>query len=92
MLVFDIIAGVASILGLFASFAAFRQARSASTADNLAKDAILRRTLIEEFEIANNSMNQLLDLVRHNHHIEAAIRADDLSLTLSESPTEESHI
>ncbi len=86
MLVFDIIAGVASILGLLTSAAAFFQARSAATAANQAKNAILKRTLIEELEIACHSTNQLLDLIRHDHIIEAGIRADDLSLTLSELP------
>ena len=86
MLVFDIIAGVASILGLLASAAAFFQARSATTAANQAKNAVLKRTLIEEMEIASNSMNQLLDLLRHDHVMEAGIRADDISLTLSELP------
>jgi hypothetical protein len=83
---FDIIAGIASILGLVASMGAWLQARSASTAAKEARDGILLRTLADEFELACIKIDQLLDLVLHDRLPEAGIRAQELTSVLSEIP------
>src|SRR5713101_3007155 len=86
MATFTFIAGLASVLGLVFSFLAYLKASSASDAAKQAKQAILRNSFAEEFALACATMDQLLDLLRHGHHLEAGIRADELALDLSELP------
>lgn len=83
---FDVIAGIASILGLVASIGAWLQAKSASTAAEEARDAIVLRTLADEFELACVKIDQLLDFILHDRLPEAAIRAQELTSALSEIP------
>jgi hypothetical protein len=86
VVIFDIIAGLASIAGLYFSIRAFREAKSASQAARQARDAILSRTVAEEIELACMKGDQLLDLLEHERFLEANIRAHDLTSALSEIP------
>jgi hypothetical protein len=86
VLVFDIVAGVASIVGLCFSILAFVEAWSASRAARQARDAILSRTVAEEVELACVKGDQLLDLLEHDRFLEASLRARDLTSALSEIP------
>lgn len=86
MLVFDIVAGLASVVGLVFSVLAFVEARSASKAARQARDAILSRTVTEEVELACIKGDQLLDLLEHDRFLEASLRARDLTSALSEIP------
>lgn len=82
---FDIIAGLASIIGLLFSIGAFVQAGRASQAAKEARDGILVRTLADEFEVACTKAEQLLDFLQHDRLAEGAIRARELAGALSES-------
>jgi hypothetical protein len=86
VLLFDIIAGTASIAGLCFSVLAFLQARSASISARQARDAVLSRTVAEEIELACVRGEQLLELLEHDRFAEASLRARDLALALSEIP------
>ncbi len=86
MLHFDVIAGLASILGFVASVAAVIQARRASSAAKEARDAILIRTLADEFQAACNRMDELSDLILHDRLAEARRVARELTSLLSEIP------
>jgi hypothetical protein len=86
MIHFDVIAGLASILGFVASVAAVIQAGRASRAATQARDAILIRTLVDEFQTACNRMDELLDLVLHDRLAEAHRVARELTSMLSEIP------
>jgi len=83
---FDIIAGIASILGLIASLGAWLQAGSASKAANKAKESVEIRTLADEFELACGRMDQLLDFIAQDRLAGAALRATELAAILSELP------
>jgi hypothetical protein len=84
MISITIISDAASIIGLVFSFLAFLKARSASVAAIQAKQAIYKSSFADELALVCTSMDQLLDLLRHEHHLEAGIRADQLVLGLSE--------
>jgi hypothetical protein len=84
MTILTLIADTASIIGLVFSFLAFLKARNASEAANQAKKAILNSTYGEELALVCTSMDQLIDLLRHEHHLEAGIKAEDLVLKISE--------
>ena len=86
MTLFEFIAGLASILGLFMSLGALLQAHGAKVAASQARDRILARTLGDEFELACVKMDQLLDFLRHDRVAEAEIRVDELASFLSEIP------
>jgi hypothetical protein len=86
MFTFDVIAGLASVLGLIFSVCAFMQARIASRAAKEARDAIIVRTLADEFQLACRNTDELLDLVKHDRFPEAARVAHELTSTLSEIP------
>jgi hypothetical protein len=86
MFTFEIIAGVASVLGLVFSVAAFIQARSASLSARQARDAIITRTLADEFQLACSKMDELHRFVLHDLLPEAAYVAHELASTLSEIP------
>ena len=83
---FDVIAGLASVLGFIFSVAAFIQARRASSAAKEARDAILIRTLADEFQTACNRMDELLELILHDRLAEAHRVAHELTSMLSEIP------
>lgn len=74
------------MLGLLFSLGAFIQARRASVAAKQARDAMLIRTLADEFQMTCNKMDELLDLVVHDRVAEAARVAHELTSTLSEIP------
>jgi hypothetical protein len=86
MHVFDLIAGVASILGLGFSVGAMVQATRASTAAREARDGILLRTVADELDLACAKMDQLLDFLIHDRFSEAAMRLHELTGALSEIP------
>ena len=86
MLAFEIIAGVASIIGLGFSMAAFWQAKSASAAAREARDSILIRTLADEFALVCERIEQLSDLIEHDRFPEATMRAHEVATALSELP------
>ena len=86
MLIFSIVAGVASIIGLVFSFLAFIQARRASKAAREARESILRRNFADELELSCTKMDQLLDLIHHDRLPEAAMKAGELTTALSELP------
>ena len=83
---FNIVAGVASILGVFVTFLAFLQARRASVAATAARDAIVLRTLADELGLVCIRAEQLVDLLIHDRFDEAALRVADLVSELSEMP------
>ncbi len=83
---FNIVAGVASILGLFVSFLAFFQARKASVAATAARDAVIMRTLADELELVCARAEQLADFLSHQRFDEATLRVAELVSGLSEMP------
>ncbi len=90
---FGCIAGWASILGfsvgvgaLIQAWRASRAAERASQAAKEARDGVLIRTLADEFQLACNRMDDLLDLMLHDRLDEAARVAHELTSTLSEIP------
>ena len=93
MIWFNIIAGIASIVGLGFSLAALLAARRAaqradraSDAAKEARDAVTVRSLADEFQIACANADQLLDFLTHNRLLEARLRAHELTSALSEIP------
>jgi len=86
MSVFSLIAGIASIVGLYFSIRAFLAAKAASEAAREAQRGILTRTVAEELELACNNADQLLDLVENDRLAEARLRAHELTSVLSEIP------
>ena len=93
MIWFNIIAGIASIVGLVFSLAALlaarRAAKGADRASNAAKearDAVTVRSLADEFQIACANVDQLLDFLTHDRLQEARLRALELTSALSEIP------
>jgi hypothetical protein len=83
---FNIAAGLASILGLFASLLAFLQARKASAAAVAARDAVMIRTLVDELEVICVRAEQLVDFLVHGRFDESALRIAELVSGLSEMP------
>ena len=83
---FSIVAGVASILGLFVSFLAFFQARRASVAAAAARDAVIIRTLADELGHVCTRAERLVDFLIHQRFDEAALRVAELVSGLSEMP------
>lgn len=82
----NIVAGVASILGLSVSFVALFQARRASVAAAAARDAIMIRTLADELGLVCIRAEQLVDFLVHERFDEAALRVAELVSELSEMP------
>ena len=62
------------------------QAKSASAAAESARKAITIRTLADEFQLACERMDQLLDFIEHDRFAEAALRARELASALGEIP------
>ena len=83
---FDIYAGIASIVGCLLSLGALIQAGRASARAKEARDAIVLRTLADEFELACVRIDQLTDFISHDRLAEAVIRAQELTSALSEIP------
>ena len=83
----NVIFGVASILGLVFSALAFWQAKNASRAAREARDNAIMRTLADELEIACLRTDQLTDFLAHGRIAEAALRAQELTSSLSEIPS-----
>ena len=86
MIWFNIVAGLASLLGVWFSFWAWKRARRASEAAEEARDAVTIRTLADEFQLACERADQLLDFVQHDRIPAAALRAQELASALSEIP------
>jgi hypothetical protein len=83
---FNLVAGIASILGLFASALAAFQARRASQAAAEARQAVITRPLSDELRLACVHAEQLVHYISGSRHQEAALRADELTFHLSELP------
>jgi hypothetical protein len=83
---FNVIAGVASFIGLFFSATAAVQARRASKAAIAARNAAIVRTLADELQLASTRAEQLVDFLAHGRFGEAALRSDELTYSLSELP------
>lgn len=83
---FEITAGIASIVGCLLSLGALIQAGRARAAAKQARDGIVLRTLADEFELAGERMDQLLDFIAQDRLAEAALRATELASALSELP------
>ena len=83
---FNIIAGVASLFGLWFSIWAWVRAKSASKAAKEARDAVTLRTVADELQFACERLDQLLDFVQHDRIPEATLRAQELATALSEVP------
>jgi len=90
---FNVIAGVASIVGLLLSGVAAiqarqasKQAKRASQAAIAARDAAIVRTLADELQLASTRAEQLVDFLTHGRFGEAALRSDELTYSLSELP------
>ena len=83
---FNLVAGIASILGLLFSALAFRQAKNASAAAREARDAVRIGTLASELETLCVRAEQLLDFLLHKRLAEASLRVGELGSLLSEIP------
>ena len=84
--IFNLVAGVASILGFgMSAYAAF-MARRASQAAAEAREAILMRTFGDELQLTCVHAEQLVGYINGSHYPEAALRADELTFRLSELP------
>ena len=83
---FEIAAGIVSVFGLLFSLLAWIRAGRATTAAHEARNAITIRTLADEFQLACERMDQLLDFIEHERFEEAALRARELASALSEIP------
>ena len=83
---FEIIVGIASLLGFLFSIGAFVQAGRATKAAREARDRIALRTLADEFQLACANVDQLLDFLTHDRMAEARLRTLDLTSVLSEIP------
>jgi hypothetical protein len=83
---FNIIAGLASLFGLWFSIWAWVRAKSASKAAEEARRAVSVRTLADEFQIACVNVEQLLDFLTHDRLPEARLRTLELTSALSEIP------
>ena len=86
MSIFNLVAGIASILGLLLSGVAAVLARRASRAAAAARDAALVRTFADELQLASARAEQLVDFLLHDRFGEAALRSDELVYSLSELP------
>jgi len=86
MPLFEVIAGVASMLGLVASAGALWQARKASRAASQARDSALANTLAGELEAAADGAGTLLDYLKQRRNTEAGLIAHQLVGRLSEIP------
>ena len=83
---FTLIAGAASMFGFVFSWRAWVRAGRASKAATQARDAITLRTLADEFQLACEKADQLLDFLTHDRHAEAVLRTHELTRALSEIP------
>ena len=81
---FTLIVGTASMLGLVFSLLAWSRAGRASRAATQARDAITLRTLADEFQLACEKTDQLLDFLAHDRLPEASLRAHELASSISE--------
>jgi hypothetical protein len=86
MTLFNVLTGIASIVGLLFSYLAWQRAKEASEAAENARKAVTIRTLADEFQLACERVDQLLDFVAHDRFAEASLRASELASTLSEIP------
>ena len=84
MLWFTLITGLASVAGLIFSFLAWIRAGRASQAAREARDAVTVRTLADEFQLACEKADQLLDFLAHDRLPEASLRAHELASSISE--------
>jgi hypothetical protein len=81
---FNILAGVASIVGAFLSWRAWKQATKASEAATETRKAIFASTTADELALACARAEQLLSYLTQRHPAEARLRADELIAGLSE--------
>lgn len=83
---FNVVAGIASVLGLIISGLTFWYAKSASEAAGEARDAVRIRTLASELETLCVRAEQLRDLLLYKRMPEASLRVGELASLLSEIP------
>ena len=83
---FNIIAGLASIGGVVFSYLAWTRATQAAGAAEDARKAVTIRTLADEFQLACERVDQLLDFIAHERFSEASLRASEVASALSEIP------
>ena len=69
---FNVIAGSASIGGGVFSYLAWRRAKQAARAAEDARKAVTIRTLADEFHLACERVDQLLDFLAHERFSEAS--------------------
>ena len=81
---FTLIAGAASMFGFVFSLLAWVRAGRATKAATQARDAITHRTLADEFQLACEKTDQLLDFLAHDRLPEASLRAHELASSISE--------
>jgi hypothetical protein len=82
--IFDVLNGIASVLGLAFSMLAAYQAKKASVAARQARDAVVLRTLADELEGICVRAEQLVDFLVHRRTAEAWLRVGELTSLLSE--------
>ena len=83
---FDVIAGFASILGLWFSLWAWVRAKAASKAAQAVREAILLRTLAEELQATCDKLDDLMDLIEHDRFDQARWITREVAAALSELP------
>jgi len=81
-----LLAAICSIAGMLFSLFAAIQARRASKAASAARDAVLVRSLADELQLACTRGEQLVDFLQHLRYMEARLRVDELTWSLSELP------
>ena len=81
---FTLLVGAASMFGFVFSLLAWIRAGRASKAATQARDAITLRTLADEFQLACEKTDQLLDFLAHDRMSEATLRAHELASSISE--------
>jgi hypothetical protein len=78
MIVFTIVTGIASMLGLAFSIAAWRGALKAVSAAQDARRAVRKSNAAEVLKDLNREASELLEFVRSNQYQAAGVRARDL--------------
>jgi hypothetical protein len=76
--VFDIIAGIASIVGLVLTGITLSVAKDARDAAREAKEAVYKSNAESDFEVLTRLASEFLDKVQNDHASEALLRGRDL--------------
>jgi hypothetical protein len=82
MFLFDIIAGIASILGLGFSIAAWRGALRAEAAAQQARKAVRKSNAAEALKDLNRDASELLGFIQSGQYQAAGVRARDLFMEI----------